>query len=72
MVDFKSVVKKWDYQKTVSKYKDATNFEIAKPGRFSARAFQIGLSVVSYYWISAQDQAFLAAHGLAQINGAIM
>jgi hypothetical protein len=33
MVDIKSVLKKWDYNKTVSKYKDATNFEIKKEGR---------------------------------------
>jgi hypothetical protein len=55
MVDFKSLQKKWDFQKTVTKYKDTRNFEIDKNGRFAARFFQIALAVFSYYWLSVQN-----------------
>jgi hypothetical protein len=71
MVDIKSVLKKWDYQKSISKFKDTKNFEIQKQGRFAARFFQMTLAIILYYWIAVQKQSLVDHFQLGQVNGAI-
>lgn len=72
MVDFKNVVKKWDFQKTVTKIKDTKNFEIQKAGRFAARFFQGATALIMYYFLAAQQPAFTAANKLQSVNSALV
>lgn len=65
---------KWDYQGTLRKVKDTSNFEIDKAGRFSARFFQIALALISYYWIAqmANETDFLSTVNIGATNGAML
>ncbi|KAJ3252525.1 hypothetical protein HK103_001426 [Boothiomyces macroporosus] len=78
MVSFKNIqkkwdkAKKWDYEQTLRKVKDTANFEIDKSGRFAGRFFQIALSLISYYWLGAQNSVLVAKYGLASTNNAMI
>ncbi|KAI8915993.1 hypothetical protein EDD86DRAFT_197370 [Gorgonomyces haynaldii] len=72
MVDYKTIAKKWDFNKTVSKFKDTKNFEINKQGRFAARFFQIALAVISYYFIAVQKKVLWAAFESNTFSGSLM
>ena len=72
MVDYKSIAKKWDFNKTVQKVKDTKNFEIEKSGRFAARFFQVALAVISYYFIAAQNSALIKKYDLTKVTGPLL
>ena len=65
-------VTKWDYEGTLRKVKDTSNFEIDKQGRFAARFFQCVLSVISYYFLGSQVQTFLKTFNLGQTINSLM
>ncbi|KAL2915344.1 hypothetical protein HK105_205209 [Polyrhizophydium stewartii] len=63
---------KWNFESTITKLRDRTNFQIEKQGRYAARCFQVLLALVSYYWLGSQNADFLTKYNLGSVHGAML